>query len=93
MTSWILDSGASRHMTGRKDFLFNVVSISSVPITLPNGSTTTTSCEGSVFLSSIFFLQNVLYVPNLICHLVSLPQLIRQNPSYYVGIADGLCVI
>lgn len=93
MTSWILDSGASRHMTGCRYILFNIVNIAHVFVSLPNGSETMSNCEGSIFFSSKIFLQNVLYTPNLAYQLVSIPKLLPQNPCHYVGIADDFCVI
>lgn len=61
MTSWILDYGAYRHMTGRAYFLFNVVNIFPVSITLPNGSTPSANCEGNTFLCSIYLLTRIIY--------------------------------
>lgn len=74
--SLLLDSGASRHMTCHRDILFNVVDIAPVFITLLNGAQTTSCHEGNIFFSSKLLLQNVLYVPNLKCYLVFIPQLI-----------------
>lgn len=52
-------------MTGRRDTLFNIVSIDSIYIGLLNGSEIQACCEGSIFLCSTLLLTNVLYVSNL----------------------------
>lgn len=93
VSSWILDSSASRHMTGHRDFLLDVVHTTLISITLPNRSETLPNCEGSISFSSKFLLENLHYVPNLTCHLVSLSQFIHQHPSYYVSVVDDCCVI
>ncbi|KAI5663255.1 hypothetical protein M9H77_22578 [Catharanthus roseus] len=67
-----------------------VADVGASNLSLPNGTKNTSCREGSIFLSSRL-LHNVLYVPNLKCHLVSIPLLIRQHPSY--GIADDTIVI
>lgn len=48
--SWILDSGASRHMTGHIKCLFNIVSISPCYIGILNGAQTVATSEICVFL-------------------------------------------
>lgn len=49
--------------------------------------------DGSIFFSSKLLLRNVLYVPNLTCHLIPIPQLLQQNPSHYVCIVVNTCVV
>lgn len=58
---WILDSGASDHMTGRLDFLQNIIDISPQSIRLPNGKQVWTSKVGIVYFGQCK-LKNVLYV-------------------------------
>ncbi|XP_026397161.1 uncharacterized protein LOC113291895 [Papaver somniferum] len=45
---WILDTGASRHMTGTKEFLFKTHEIEFSSVKLPNGTYSHAPCEGTV---------------------------------------------
>ncbi|KAL8160607.1 hypothetical protein V2J09_002144 [Rumex salicifolius] len=65
-TSWILDNGASNHITPHLS-LFHKHKPLFKPtfITLPNGKQTTILHVGSVKLSSQITLQNVLYAPSM----------------------------
>ena len=60
--SWIVDSGATNHMTCSLAFLSNVQDISVVPVKLPNGRFGFASKQGTVVVSSVLGLQNVLLV-------------------------------
>ncbi|KAK4438481.1 hypothetical protein Salat_0182400 [Sesamum alatum] len=73
---WILDSGASNHMTGRKELLSELIDTIPMPVYLPNGARTTTTMVGRVVLSPKMELANVIYVPKLTCNLISIRQLI-----------------
>ena len=73
-SSWIIDTGATHHVTGNKHWLFDVNSIS-CPVGLPNGETVSATMEGSVRLSDTITLIYVLYVPNLSYNLLSVSQL------------------
>lgn len=82
--SWIIDSGASHHMTGNSD-----VFLSSVPydkqknIMFANGDSLPVKRVGSLKLdlpnSASLTLSNVLYVPKLAANLISVSQLVQQN--------------
>ncbi|XP_057550589.1 uncharacterized protein LOC130828642 [Amaranthus tricolor] len=69
-SSWIIDTGATHHVTGNKSWLFHVHFIT-CPVDLPNGETVCATLEGSVRLSDTITLIHVLYVPNLCCNLLS----------------------
>ncbi|PRQ47582.1 putative RNA-directed DNA polymerase [Rosa chinensis] len=77
--TWIIDSGASDHMTyDRSFFLFlNPPSISSV--VNANGDSFPVLGIGSVRLTPSLTLHDVLYVPDLSHHLISVPQLNTQS--------------
>lgn len=68
---WIIDSGASHHVTGNYSCLHNVVHISEWTVGLPDGRRVSATLSGSVTLSSHITLSNVLYVPGLNCNLLS----------------------
>ena len=63
-TSWIIDTGATHHVTRENSWLFDIKNIH-CPMGLPNGDTVIASMEGSVYLSDMITLHHVLYVPNL----------------------------
>ncbi|XP_070050120.1 uncharacterized protein [Nicotiana tomentosiformis] len=63
--SWILDSGASKHMTSDSRLLFNIQTFSKpVYVTLPNSLKVLVYQYGSVSLLTQLTLQNVLFVPS-----------------------------
>lgn len=74
--TWLLNTGASHHMAGTLDHLFDRVDLFPSPVSLPNGVQANATLQGSVRLSSGLTLQKVLYVPNLKCNLISIGQFI-----------------
>ncbi|CAH9078640.1 unnamed protein product [Cuscuta europaea] len=50
--SWLLDSGASYHMTGHSKLLRAKINVAPVPVILPNGEITHATIMGDVWLSS-----------------------------------------
>ena len=88
----MLDSGASAHMVGDVKLVSNLQKISPIVIGLPNGDCIVASDVGSVVLGDGIKLNNVLYVPNLNCNLVSVSKLCKQlncAMTYF----DDYCVI
>ncbi|XP_019251346.1 PREDICTED: uncharacterized protein LOC109230286 [Nicotiana attenuata] len=69
---WIVDSGATDHMTSDKDLLFDISPLS-VPylITLPNGYKVKVTCTGSLTLNSSFVLHHLLCIPTFKYNLIS----------------------
>ena len=62
---WVIDSGATDHMTGTSSLLFDLEQSSSLPnVTLANGSTTTVSGLSIANLSPYLSLSSVLYIPD-----------------------------
>ncbi|KAK9669433.1 hypothetical protein RND81_13G129700 [Saponaria officinalis] len=61
---WIIDSGATRHITGNLGLLENVKTINCSPVGLPNGEHIMATKEGDVHIRGNFTLKDVLYVPN-----------------------------
>lgn len=70
--SWIIDTGASHHMTSTYECFSEVHDITPCPIGLPNGAETTALKEGTVTLGEKLKLQRVLFVPKLKCNLISM---------------------
>lgn len=83
-SQWIIDSGASDHMTG-KDMLVRdskscVVSNGSVQ--LPNGSRTTVQTLGSVDISPTLSLHKALHVPAFTSNLLSVSKFIQDHHRF-----------
>ncbi|XP_061345862.1 uncharacterized protein LOC133291594 [Gastrolobium bilobum] len=76
---WLIDSGASQHMTGSINLLIDVVPVERLAVNLPNGSITYAEHQGTIVLSQHLKLTNVLYVPQLCCNLISVSQLLQQG--------------
>lgn len=89
---WLLDSGASYHMTGNKGILKEMVQIAPVDVVLPNGECTKATHVGRVTLSTSINLINVLLMPGLKCNLISLAKLI-DNRKCDVFFTNDLCAI
>jgi len=79
---WIIDTGASNHMTGNLSDLHNLRAISPCPVGLPYGSNIVATKEGSIIFGSDFVLENVLYMSRLSCNLISVTTY-RSFQLYY----------
>lgn len=84
--SWIIDSGASHHMTGDKSVLINYKMLARpIPITLGDGHPAEGIGQGSVKLTSrmggAVTLQDVLYVPSLSYNLISISRATAAGAS------------
>lgn len=66
---WIVDSGASHHMTGNIELLSNVRDLTSIPVWLPDGNSAVAVKEGKLSIGGGFCLEHVLFVPKMTCTL------------------------
>ena len=73
--TWIIDTGASDHMTWDSNQLKYVLPSSKSVISTANGSTSPITGEGSVILSNTLTLDTVLVVPSLEYNLLSVSQI------------------
>ena len=90
--SWIIDTGASNHMTGEIVDLRDLTEIALCPMGLPDGSSTIATKEGTVILDRNFCLKNVISVLGLTCKLIFVSQLTDYH-NCFVQFTSGLCVI
>ncbi|RVW56514.1 Retrovirus-related Pol polyprotein from transposon TNT 1-94 [Vitis vinifera] len=79
MRPWIVDTGASDHMTGDAAILQNYKpSNGHSSIHIADGSTSKIAGTGSIKLTKDLYLDSVLHVPNLDCNLLSISKLARD---------------
>lgn len=88
---WILDTGATHHMTGCLELLTDIRDIAPLPVTLPAGSNSCASKQGTIQLSSHLRLQNVFYVVGFHTNLISFGQLVTD--SFLIGQVTNKLVI
>ncbi|MCH79973.1 retrovirus-related Pol polyprotein from transposon TNT 1-94 [Trifolium medium] len=65
---WILDTGATDHISFNLASFTSYQSIIPVPVSLPNGSQISASISGNVVISPSLTLHNVLYIPSFHTH-------------------------
>ncbi|KAL2941173.1 Retrovirus-related Pol polyprotein from transposon RE1 [Bienertia sinuspersici] len=90
--SWIVDTGASHHVTDDATCLMDVHTIYPCPVGLPDGSHAMATTEGCVFLADNIILEHVLFVPQLNCNLISVSKMIDDSQCF-VQFTDSLCAI
>ncbi|KAH7570956.1 hypothetical protein JRO89_XS05G0230300 [Xanthoceras sorbifolium] len=83
--SWIIDTGATHHVTGDLSWLFDTMVLFECPVGLPNGESVVATQSGSVRLSDKITLQNVLYDHTR--ELIGTG--VRRDGLYYFGGAEG----
>ncbi|RVX21542.1 Anaphase-promoting complex subunit 8 [Vitis vinifera] len=75
---WILDSGASDHLSGNKDLFSSITTTSDLPtVTLANGSQTVAKGIGLALLLPSLPLTSVLYTPECPFNLISISKITR----------------
>lgn len=76
---WIIDTGASDHMTDAYHLFTSYKPCSgNLKVKIADGSLSTVAGKGSVKISDSLTLESVLHVPNLFCNLLSVSQLTKQ---------------
>ena len=77
VSNWILDSGASKHLTCDEPSLFNVKISFSLPVILPNETTVPMHSIGQIRLPNMI-LNHVLLIPSFKCNLLSIRRLTKD---------------
>ncbi|CAM8893240.1 unnamed protein product [Rhodiola kirilowii] len=91
--TWILDSGATDHITPHIHLLFDV-KLLQIPyeVVMPNGSKAMVTHTGSSTINSHLTITDVLLVPAFQFNLMSVGKLV-SNSSYAVKFVDNICHI
>ena len=89
---WILESEASNHMSSQLNMMVDVKEITLVPVGLPNSTNTLATKTRKIRLIHDVALNDVLFVLDLTCKLISINQLIREL-TCCVAFIDWLCWI
>ena len=83
--SWIIDSGATDHMTSKSQLFYTYTSSpSNKKIVVANGSLATVTGFGDIYITPTLILKNVLYVPKLSVNLVSIQKLTHDLKCYAI---------
>ena len=90
-TSLIVDSGATSHVTPRKDFFSSYTSVNSEVLKMSNAREVNMFVIGTVCLkintNSMLFLQNVKHAPDIPLNLISVGQL--DDDGYHNDLCNG----
>ena len=90
-TSWIVDSGATSHVTPRKDFFSSYTSVNSEVLKMGNAGEVKVFGVGTVCLKtntdSMLVLQNIKYAPDIPLNLISVGQL--DDDGYHNDLCNG----
>ena len=78
-TSWVLDSGATDHVTCSLSNLHSFNRIEPIMVKLPNGQHVYATHSGVVHLSSFITLLDVLYIPTFTFNLISISKLVSST--------------
>ena len=91
--SWVLDSGATDHITGNKSLFSSFSTSSHLPsITMTNGSKISSHGIGTIHLFPSLSIDNVLYVPRSPFNLLSVSRLTRSLDCVVSFTKDFVCL-
>lgn len=89
--SWIIDTGATHHMTGCADLFHDLHSVTPVSVQLPSGTSALSYMQSTIILTQNLCLKNVYLVPGFNMNLLSCGQLLTDN--HLVGqVTDRLLI-
>ena len=86
-STWIVDSGASRHICAYRTLFTDLQPIHNSTVTLPNHSTILVLFFGDITLKATLILKNVLYVLGFKFNLISIGTL-TLNSHFVVSFSD-----
>jgi len=94
ITDWIIDSGASRHLTANRNLLEDYISIQSMAITIVNGKEINAIGQGNIKIpttSGTILLTGVLQVPDIDQNLISVASIVDQG--FRVEFTSTTCAV
>ena len=77
-TDWVIDTGATDHMVHFVTCFTSITTILNTHVNLPNGEIALVTHIGTVRISEMLTLYNVLYVPSFSFNLISVNQLAKS---------------
>lgn len=93
-TEWIMDTGATNHMTSNLKLLVNLKPVvANMTVNLPTGAKAMVSHVGDVYLQNGLQLLNVLYVPMFTHNLLSIHKLAQDNKCYAVFSPNSCTIV
>lgn len=92
MCNWIIDSGATDHISSSLTNFISYKEIQPIVVNLPNGTKVTATCAGTVKFHTNFILKDVLYIPNFAYNLISIYRLI-SDLKCKIEFASNFCLI
>ncbi|CAN1178761.1 hypothetical protein LINPERHAP2_LOCUS33840 [Linum perenne] len=90
--SWIIDTGASDHITCSLDHFSSYEPINPLSVTLPTGHSVQATHIGTIFLSNKIVLHRVLYIPQFSFNLLSVSRLTSDFPVSFI-FSGSQCLI
>ena len=91
---WIIDSGASRHLTANRNLLEEYISIQPTAITIGNGKEIKALGQGNITIptsSGTILLAGVLHVPDIGTNLISVASIVDQG--FRVEFSKTCCTV
>jgi len=76
--SWIIDTGATDHVTHEKNHFITFYKIKLISVRLPNNSLVTAAHAGTIQFSKEFVIFNVLYIPDFAFNLIFVQRLTKD---------------
>lgn len=89
LRAWIIDSGASHHVTHTRDLYREYMSLENTFVTLPNGYTVRIAGTGYIQLTDALSLHNVLHIPEFKFNLLSVSVLTKTLNSQVCFTSDA----
>jgi hypothetical protein len=88
LDGWVLDSGASRHLTGKRDLMHDIKSCEAKYVVIADGSKKRSIEKGKVLIKhglKEILIDEVYYVPGLKANLVSVDKLVQKGHKVSFG--------
>jgi len=90
--SWILDSGATDHVSSSLTNFHSYHQVSPIMVKLPNGHHVHATHSGTVHLTPSIILNDVLYIPSFTFNLISISKLVSTT-NYELIFSSNTCVL